>query len=92
MMISKDKEYRFYDRLFEKLWPITRSITGKGLKKSFDIINEYMPIKLEKTKSGTKDDWEVPLEWQFNSARLFGADDHCDSDRNNLEVVNYSAR
>lgn len=94
MIINKDKEYRFYDRLFEKLWPITRSITGKGIKKSFDIINEYMPIKLEKTKSGTKVyDWKIPLEWQFNSAKLFGPDGeiYCDSDRNNLEVVNYSA-
>lgn len=91
--MTPENEYKFLDSLFDKLFPLCRSITGKGIEASIDIINKHMPLELTKVKSGTKVfDWEVPPQWNFNRARLWGpnGDLICDTEINNLHVVNYS--
>jgi len=86
-------EHKLLNQLFDELWPLDRSITGKGIADSFSIIQNYLPLEIEKTPSGKQIyDWEVPLEWHLTSAKLFDPYGNviCDSTRNNLEVVNYS--
>ena len=86
-------ERQLLDNLFDELWPLARSITGKGIAESFSIIQKYLPLQIDKTPTGKKIyDWEVPMEWELNSAKLFDPNGNiiCDAERNNLEVVSYS--
>lgn len=82
------------ENIFDKLWPINRSITGPGLRKSLEIIQEEIPIEIKSIASGTQVfDWEVPPEWIINDAKLRGPDGqiYADFSENNLSVVNYSS-
>ena len=38
------------EQLFDRLWPICRSITGTGIAKSYEIISEIVPLELTKIK------------------------------------------
>ena len=55
-----------------ELYPICRSITGNGVKKTLKIIKKYIPgLKIYNVKSGTKVfDWKVPPEWNIKSAYI----------------------
>ena len=48
-------------KLAEKLWPIHRSITGEGFRRSLELIKSEIPeIKIHKIKSGAKVfDWTI---------------------------------
>jgi len=80
--------------LMKTLWPINRSITGKGLRKTLRIIQEYIPdLELHEVKSGTKVlDWEVPDEWEIKAAYLKNPEGKVIADfkLNNLHVLGYS--
>ena len=81
------------DKLFDRLWPICRSITGPGITESLEILAEYIPLKISKVPSGTKVfDWVVPPEWALNSACLSTEDGEmiANADQNNLHVMNFS--
>lgn len=81
------------EKLFDELFPILRSITGEGIRKSLEIVKKFMPLRIESAKTGTKVlDWEVPKEWVIRGAKLIGPDGkvYADVDRSNLEVMNYS--
>jgi aminopeptidase-like protein len=78
---------------FDRLWPITRSITGNGLRESFHILQELIPLELIEVKSGTKVfDWEVPKEWNIRDAYIQTPDGTriAQLKDNNLHVLNYS--
>ena len=48
--------------LAEELWPINRSITGEGLKKTLRILKrENKELKILKFKSSNNFDWQMPL-------------------------------
>lgn len=88
-----DKEHEWLERRFDKLWPITRSITGPGFRESIEILQEDIPFDVESIPSGTQVfDWEVPPEWRIREARLTGPDGkvYADIENTNLAVVNYS--
>jgi aminopeptidase-like protein len=81
------------DQLFDELFPIFRSITGPGYRRSMEIFRRYMPLETERVPSGTEVfDWTAPPEWRLYSARLTGPDGTvlADVGRSNLMVVNYS--
>ena len=81
------------EHYFDRLWPICRSITGDGLRKSLEIIQEIIPLKLYEIPSGTQCfDWEIPKEWNIINAYILTpeGDKICDFQLNNLNVVNYS--
>ena len=81
------------EQLFDELWPICRSITGDGLRESFNILQKIIPLKLHEVPSGTQVfDWTVPEEWNINDAYIIKPDGEkiADFKVNNLHVVNYS--
>ncbi|MEY3398308.1 MAG: hypothetical protein RL220_902 [Bacteroidota bacterium] len=78
---------------FDRLWPICRSITGEGLRSSFRILQEIIPLNLTEVPSGTGVfDWEVPKEWNIRDAWIRRPDGLkiAEFKVNNLHVVNYS--
>ena len=84
------QEIEYY---FDKLWPICRSITGEGLRESFKILSEIIPLKL--TEVPTEEpvfDWVIPKEWNIKDAYIITPDGKkiADFKVNNLHVVNYS--
>ena len=79
--------------LMKRLWPICRSLAGPGIRETYDILGEYVPLKRYQFASGTQVyDWTVPNEWHINDA--FIADEHgnrvVDFRKSNLHVVHYS--
>ena len=85
---------RDIEDLFDELFPINRSITGEGYRKSLNILSRYIPFEIEKIASGTKVfDWVVPKEWVINDAYVLSptGEKIIDYKRHNLEVMNYSA-
>lgn len=76
-----------------RLWPIMRSITGEGQRRTHDMLSELVPLTHWDIPTGTPIlDWEVPREWVFREAfvtdpagrRILDAQD------NTLHLVNYS--
>lgn len=79
--------------LIEKMYPICRSITGDGVRKTLAIINEKIPVKINEVPSGTEAfDWTVPKEWNINDAWIKNPNGKkvVDFNRSNLHVLNYS--
>jgi aminopeptidase-like protein len=80
--------------LAKKLWPLNRSISGDGLRRSLKILKTICPeIKIKEIPSGEKVfDWSVPDEWKINSAYIITPTGKkiCDFKKNNLHVLNYS--
>ena len=57
-------------KLAKELWPINRSITGNGVRKTLKILTKICPtISIVEVPSGSKVfDWVVPNEWNANEA------------------------
>ena len=86
---------KFYNLAKYQLYPICRSITGRGTRKTLSIIKSQFPsLKILKILSGKKVyDWTVPLEWRLKKAQVhdkFGKK-IIDYKSNNLQVIGYSA-
>ena len=77
-----------------ELWPINRSITGKGTRKTLKKIKEHLPdLKIHNIPSGTKAfDWIVPKEWNVIKAFIITPSGKkiCDFNVNNLHLLGYS--
>ena len=81
-----------YD-LLKKLFPITRSITGNGNRKSLKIIKTVInKLKIIEYKSGKSVfDWKIPPEWNIKDAYvLYNKKKIIDFKKNNLHLVGYS--
>ncbi|MBL6989686.1 MAG: DUF4910 domain-containing protein [Bacteriovoracaceae bacterium] len=80
--------------LIKELFPICRSITGNGVRKSLSIIKKYLPeLKLYEIPSGSECfDWTVPDEWNIFDAYVESESGErvIDFKENNLHVLNYS--
>ena len=78
----------------KKLWPINRSLTGKGVRETLDEIKKILPdLVINEVPSGTKVfDWTVPKEWHINEAwiKTPSGKKICDFHKNNLHIVGYS--
>lgn len=82
-----------YENIFDRLFPIMRSITGPGYRASLEIMSEFIPFSIEKFPSGQQIfDWTVPNEWVINDAYLLDPDGKkiIDMHENNLCVLGYS--
>ena len=91
--VNKLVKHENIRKLINKLYPICRSITGKGFSDSLKILQENMDIKINKFKTGTKVlDWTIPKEWNINDAYVIDPSGKkiIDFKKHNLHVVNYS--
>jgi len=80
-------------RLMRELYPICRSITGDGVRKTLAILGRDMPLVHHRFPSGTQCyDWEVPFEWNIDGALLRYEDGTviANFEHHNLHVLGYS--
>ena len=80
-------------RLVAELYPICRSITGNGVRRTLDIIGRSIQLDIHEVPSGTPVfDWTVPPEWNIRDAcvKNSNGDRIIDFQQCNLHVVNYS--
>jgi len=56
LLKKSEKEKRRIElrALFDGLWPIHRSITGEGYRKSLEILSHWMPMRIMRSLSGKK--------------------------------------
>ena len=92
--MKKDLEgLKIYSWL-KHLFPIHRSITGKGLRKTLNFFKKEFPkMKIQKIKSGTKVfDWVIPKEWEVKQAYISDLNGKkiVDYKNSNLHIVGYS--
>lgn len=79
--------------LVQRLFPICRSITGDGVRKTLAIVGEHIPLSVQEVPTGTKVfDWVVPREWNITDAYVKDSRGRrvIDFGQSNLRVVNYS--
>lgn len=77
------------------LFPINRSLTGDGVRKTLQYIKNIIPeMGIYEVPSGTKCfDWTIPQEWNCEDGYIIDPDGNkiCDFRNNNLHIVGYSA-
>lgn len=81
-----------YDIIVE-LFPICRSITGEGVRKSLKIIQDQIPMTIVEIDSGQKVyDWIIPKEWNIRDAHIKDSKGEriVDFRKSNLHVMSYS--
>jgi len=87
--ISGDEMFQ----LIAELYPICRSITGDGVRKSLEIIKDYIPLTIYQEATGTVVfDWVIPKEWNIRDAYIKNSKEQkvVDFKKSNLHVINYS--
>lgn len=80
--------------LATELFPICRSITGDGVRRTLAIIDRELALDVHEVPSGTQVlDWTVPPEWNIRDAYVADSSGRraIDFQRLNLHVVGYSA-
>jgi len=79
--------------LMEELFPITRSITGEGVRKSLKILQNLINLKIHEIPTGSKVfDWTVPQEWNIDDAYIMNSKKEkiVDFTKSNIHVLQYS--
>ena len=79
--------------LMVELFPICRSITGNGLRKTLTILKNHIPLEIFEVPTKTKVfGWEIPREWNINDAYIKNSKGEkiVDFKKTNLHVLNYS--
>lgn len=86
-------EGRAMHALMTELFPICRSLTGDGVRRSLEIIGRHVPLAVHEVPSGTRVfDWVVPDEWNIRDAYVMNAAGErvIDFRASNLHVMGYS--
>jgi aminopeptidase-like protein len=79
--------------LIAALYPICRSITGEGFRKSLGLVRQHVPLELHEVPSQTAVfDWTVPKEWNIRAAyvRNSRGETIIDFKTSSLHILNYS--
>jgi len=80
-------------RFIAKAYPICRSITGDGVRRTLALIREHIPLEVHEVPSGTPVfDWTVPKEWNIRDAWIKDPSGRkvVDFQDSNLHVLSYS--
>ena len=93
-LINAENSTSLANQLLEQLFPICRSLTGKGVRDSLKILQSISKFTIGGIASGTEVfDWVVPEEWGIKEAFI----DTIDGERiidfrdSNIHLVNFSA-
>jgi aminopeptidase-like protein len=89
-LLPSTKELEAY---FDRLWPICRSLTGDGFRKSLAIVSEIAPYEKLELPTGRKVfDWTIPKEWNIAEAWIADSSGKkvVDFKNSNLHVLGYS--
>ena len=92
----KAKEVEFGGKIFELikiLYPICRSITGDGVRKTLNFLQKEIPLDINEIATKTKCfDWKIPKEWNITDAYIKDSNGNkiVDFKNSNLHVVSYS--
>jgi len=81
------------EKYFDILWPICRSLSGNGNRKTLQILSNIIDLNLIEVPSGTKCfDWTVPPEWNVKEAWIKDSKGKVivDFSKNNLHLLGYS--
>jgi aminopeptidase-like protein len=84
------------EELFElvaELYPICRSITGDGVRRTLELVGREIDLEVHEVPSGTRVfDWTVPREWNIRDAFVADAAGErvIDFRASNLHVMSYS--
>tara|TARA_B100001093_G_scaffold147036_1_gene139790 strand:+ start:1293 stop:2591 length:1299 start_codon:yes stop_codon:yes gene_type:complete len=82
-------------KIGKTIFPINRSITGEGNRKTLKILSKvFSDIIIHEVKTGTKCfDWEIPKEWNVRDAYIINPDGKkiCSFKKNNLHLLGYSS-
>jgi aminopeptidase-like protein len=79
--------------LVRELFPICRSITGNGVRRTLEIVGAHIPLQTREVPTGTQVfDWTVPKEWNVRDAYIEDPLGRriVEFARSNLHVLNYS--
>jgi aminopeptidase-like protein len=80
-------------QLIHELYPICRSITGDGVRKTHEMIDKHVKLDRYEIPTGTQVfDWQVPKEWNIKDAYIIDPSGKkiVDFKNSNLHVLNYS--
>jgi aminopeptidase-like protein len=76
-----------------QMYPLCRSITGDGFRKTLSWISNHIPLKIQDVPTGTPVfDWTVPKEWNIRDAYVKDSAGKrvIDFRKSNLHMVSYS--
>jgi aminopeptidase-like protein len=79
--------------LVERLYPVCRSITGNGLRRTLEIIGSEIELAVSEVPTGAEVlDWTVPREWNIRAAWVKDPSGRkvIDFAEHNLHIVGYS--
>src|SRR5947199_2457198 len=79
--------------LMRRLYPLCRSLTGSGVRATFDVLEEQIALERTEIATGTQVlDWTVPDEWNIHDAFIATTEGKriVDFRRSSLHVVSYS--
>ena len=81
-------------QLLNKLYKLNRTLLSDDNYDTLEILNNEIPIKIHKFKSGTKCfDWKIPKKWKVNKGTLKDSNGNIviNSNDNILHLINYSS-
>jgi aminopeptidase-like protein len=93
MSATADSIGRQMHGLAAELYPICRSITGEGVRRTLAILQREIPLTVHDIPTGTPVfDWTIPKEWNIRDAWIKDSRGRkvIDFAHSNLHVLNYS--